>query len=79
MIYLWIILIRVMTMTDSIININEDISLHLGNKPTVLADCIIIEDNYDYIAINIDDWQAFKDAGDKLVALKIGDDDETST
>lgn len=53
-----------------LIDVTDKISLHLDDSVAAFADNIIIEDDSDYIPIAIDDWQAFKDAGDKLVALK---------
>lgn len=58
---------------SDIISVNDEVSLRIDSVGNVKAKEIIIEDKYDHIFISIDDWQAFKDAGDKLIAENKGD------
>mgnify|MGYP003431072402 CR=1 FL=1 len=53
---------------SDIISVNDEVSLRIDSVGNAKAKEIIIEDKYDHIFISIDDWQAFKDAGDKLIA-----------
>ena len=53
---------------SDIISVNDEVSLRIDSVSNTKAKDIIIEDKYDHIFISIDDWQAFKDAGDKLIA-----------
>lgn len=53
---------------SDIISVNDEVSLRIDSVSNAKAKEIIIEDKYDHMFISIDDWQAFKDAGDKLIA-----------
>ena len=52
----------------SIVDVNDDVSLRIDSSDISKDKDIIIEGKYDHIFLAIDDWQAFKDAGDKLIA-----------
>lgn len=55
-----------------IIDVSDDednsLSIHIDDSSEVFAGKIVVSDNNSCIAININDWQAIKDAGDKLIA-----------
>ena len=54
---------------DDMIEVNGDISIRLAKGSDVDgSDDLLIEDGQNYLYLSVDDWQAFKDAGDKLIA-----------
>lgn len=54
---------------DDMIEVNGDISIRLAKGSDADGnDDLLIEDGQNYLYLSVDDWQAFKDAGDKLIA-----------
>ena len=55
---------------DDIIEVSDDISIRFakGFDGSTSGD-LLIEDGQNHLYLSVDDWQAFKDAGDKLIAM----------
>ncbi|MGB2081906.1 MAG: hypothetical protein ACPHVJ_03065 [Psychrobacter sp.] len=54
---------------DDIAEVTEYISIRFSKSDGGgFGDHLLIEDSFNHIYLSVDDWQAIKDAGDKLIA-----------
>lgn len=54
---------------DDIAEVTENISIRFSKSDgSGFGDHLLIEDSFNHIYLSVDDWQAIKDAGDKLIA-----------